>query len=247
MSNTAIIITAFGTADYTALNKVTAPLISLLKKSYNEIHIAFTSDILSAKTGVPTPEVLSEQLFNNGFNKVICLSLHMVRGLEYNKLVHKLYTSDNRQSIFTTVPIINSDKDIVSLYNIIKKNLYQKDSEHIFMAHGTAAFADIMYNKLNREFINNDILNVHIASLEGNMKLQDIRLQNRRIILHPLTIFSGMHTVRDMQGIWKPELEKRGNTVKCDMRGLGELNDIQKMLISKIHSANNVAAVFKNI
>ena len=63
----------------------------------------------------------------------------------------------------------------------------------------------------------------------------------KKVVLEPLMIVAGDHANNDMagdeDGSWKTEFEKAGYDVTCLVRGLGELEPIQKLFVEHAQAA----------
>ena len=63
----------------------------------------------------------------------------------------------------------------------------------------------------------------------------------KKVVLEPLMIVAGDHANNDMagdeDGSWKTEFEKEGYEVTCILRGLGELEPIQKLFTEHAQAA----------
>jgi sirohydrochlorin cobaltochelatase len=79
---------------------------------------------------------------------------------------------------------------------------------------------------------------IHVVSLEDGLRGNPViqKLDKENIILRPLTMYAGIHSVRDMRGSWKPYLESLGYEVSCVMKGLGEYSEIRTLLSNILYA-----------
>jgi sirohydrochlorin cobaltochelatase len=172
-----------------------------------------------------------EKLKSDGATKIICLSTHMTGGKDYQQLKEALRSSNARVRL--SAPILSNNKNIGYIKTFME-NHCRKNIDTIYMAHGTSDKSKYMYERLAAKLPKH----IHIVSLEeglrGNSVLQ--KLDNESVILRPLTIYAGIHSVRDMRGSWKPYLESLGYNVSCVMKGIGEYSEIRALLKSILHS-----------
>lgn len=227
----AILIASYGTANKAALDKVIVPLTEQLKTEYpgSIIRTAFTSRILSELTGTQNPLDAVNELLADGASTISCLSLHVSCGSEYSRLKSQLSEHHYSDRILLTKPLIAGENDIVSLEKALTHILCPFNTDHIFIAHRCDEIVSHAFSKLT---------NVHLVSLNN---MYEVTPRYNNVILHPFMMFNGRHARRDIDGILKPELEQRGFNVKCDMRGLGELDGVRDMLINKIRSLQSPA------
>ena len=63
----------------------------------------------------------------------------------------------------------------------------------------------------------------------------------KRVVLEPLMIVAGDHANNDMagdeEGTWKTAFEAEGYDVECVLKGLGEMEDIQKLFVKHAKEA----------
>lgn len=241
MYKTAILITAFGTSETSSLTDTIDMLTKQLRCEYpdTEIRPAISSRVISkllrtSDISFPSPLEAADSLFTDGFTDIVCLSTHIMEGYSYCRLADELKSHPNGSHIRLTAPLLSDSSDIMSLRDILTSYMNDENAEYIFMAHGTSHEADKVCQQLAEAF--SGISNAHIASLEGGLTLESVipSLHKQEVILHPLTLFSGIHTRRDMCGIWKSLLENHGFTVRCHTNGLGTYKEIRDMFIKHL-------------
>ena len=59
-------------------------------------------------------------------------------------------------------------------------------------------------------------------------------IKNKNVLLVPLLYIAGNHQKDDIDGVWKTQLQSKGYHVDVVGKGLGEMTEIQEMIIGKI-------------
>ena len=117
----------------------------------------------------------------------------------------------------------------------------------VFMGHGTDADSNEVYAKLQEKLTADGFEHYYIGTVEATPSLDDIKAAlkeagtYKKVVLEPLMIVAGDHANNDMagdeDGSWKKEFEKAGYDVTCLVRGLGELEPIQKLFVEHAQAA----------
>ena len=79
----------------------------------------------------------------------------------------------------------------------------------------------------------------HVGTIEGfptieNVEKQLAGVRNPNVLLVPLLYIAGNHQKDDIDGVWKQRLQTKGYHVEVFGKGLGEMKEIQEMIIGKI-------------
>ena len=119
---------------------------------------------------------------------------------------------------------------------------YHPDSDEVllFMGHGTEHVANELYPEMDGLFKHFGYSNMHMGTVEGDFSIESFldELKNSHpdhVHLAPFMIVAGDHATNDMSGedddSWKSILEKEGYSVKCTLKGLGEIQAIRDIFI----------------
>ena len=119
---------------------------------------------------------------------------------------------------------------------------YHPDSDEIllFMGHGTEHVANELYPEMDELFKHFGYSNMHMGTVEGDFSIESFldKLKNlhpAHVHLAPFMIVAGDHATNDMSGedddSWKSILEKEGYSVKCTLKGLGEIQAVRDIFI----------------
>ena len=123
----------------------------------------------------------------------------------------------------------------------------------VFMGHGTSHTAKISYSQMASQMADLGYDNVFIGTVEGEP--EETACENviaavkdagyKKVVLRPLMVVAGDHANNDMAGddddSWKSMFEASGafDSIDCQIAGLGEIADVQKIYVS--HTADAIA------
>lgn len=121
----------------------------------------------------------------------------------------------------------------------------------VFMGHGTSHTAKISYSQMQTQMEQLGYKNVFIGTVEGEPedtscesvieKVKEAGYKN--VILRPLMVVAGDHANNDMAGddddSWLSQFKasKNFDSVKTQIAGLGEINDIQQLYVAHTKAA----------
>ena len=121
------------------------------------------------------------------------------------------------------------------------------------MGHGTSHTAKISYSQMASQMAELGYDNVFIGTVEGEP--EETACENviaavkdagyKKVVLRPLMVVAGDHANNDMAGddddSWKSMFEASGafDSIDCQIAGLGEIADIQKIYVN--HTADAIA------
>lgn len=249
-----IVVISFGTSYEKARKLNIKSVEEKIAKEFKdyEIRRAFTSfrviNKLKNRDGIfiDNPSEALDKMKLEGFNEVIIQPLHLIPGYEYYEKIVSVYKEyeSNFNSLKLGYPLLYSVEDYKLTVNAIKSQLPELNDNTavVMMGHGTHHHANACYPCL-QNFINNEKLNVYIATVEGYPeldivipKLKDKKIKN--IILMPLMLVAGDHIINDMasqdEDSWKSILEEEGFNVTTYLHGLGENVKIQDIYVKHI-------------
>ena len=121
------------------------------------------------------------------------------------------------------------------------------------MGHGTSHTAKVSYSQMASQMADLGYDNVFIGTVEGEP--EETACENviaavkdagyKKVVLRPLMVVAGDHANNDMAGddddSWKSQFEASGafDSVDCQIAGLGEIADVQKIYVN--HTADAIA------
>lgn len=251
-----ILVVSFGTSyEHTRKANIEAVEIKINEafKDY-EVRRAFTSSRIIKKLKERdnifidnTSEAL-EKMKREGFEEVIIQPLHIIPGIEYEKIVTVFKEhGSNFEKIEIGTPILYSMDDYEEAVEALKSQLpdIKEDSAVVLMGHGTYHPSNACYACL-QSFLSDEGLNVYVGTVEGYPEIEHIipKLKNRNVkevTLMPYMLVAGDHAINDMasdeEDSWKSILEKEGFKVNMYIHGLGENPDYQRIYVNKVKEA----------
>ena len=210
---------------------------------------AFTSRMIVKKLKqrdgihVDFPNEALKKLYEKGYSDVVCQSLHIINGIEY-ELTQKLVTEYKQcfDRITLGKPLLTDISDYERITEMFIPAAKSR-SAILFMGHGTSHHSNSAYSMLEDMFRYKGADNVYIATVEGfpdihyavkKMKKDGVE----KVTLMPFMIVAGDHANSDMAGddkdSWKSILLDEGFEVEMELKGLGEYTKIAEMFYDHI-------------
>ena len=237
----ALLVISFGTSIKSAQKSIeNIEKYLALKYPEHDFFRAFTSrkiiKKLKQRDGIQVdfPDQALERIRESGYNEVVCQSLHIINGIEYEltrKLVMRYEPYFEKLSLGK--PLLNELSDYERAAEIFLKEA-KKHHTLLLMGHGTHHHSNAAYSMLEDVFRYKSIDNVYIATVEGFPDIDyaaDKMEANgvKEITLMPFMIVAGDHAINDMAGededSWKNILARKGFKVKTVLKGLGEYKE----------------------
>lgn len=204
---------------------------------------AFTSPVIRKTLAgqgeaIPDPEEALRQLKTLGYEDIIVQPTHILYGLEYEKLqwIVNGFTGQF-QKLILGKPLLAGHEDLCALAEIVTQEYHPADVL-VLLGHGTEHPANMVYPALQTALRLQGSENTYVGTIKSWPGLHDIieQLQKegrKEILLAPLMLTAGGHTLRDIAGenknSWKSRLEAASFSVTCHMEGLGILPAVQKL------------------
>lgn len=188
----------------------------------------------------------------NGVKTLVVQPTHLMNGLEYNDLVDEIAQySDAFEQVSIGEPLLTSDEDFQAVAQAIVDATKEYDDGKTaicFMGHGTEAESNQIYAKMQSVLTDMGCTNYFVGTVEATPSLDDVLKlvqegDYERVVLEPLMVVAGDHANNDMAGddadSWKSTFEAAGYEVVPVVRGLGELEAIQKIYVQHAQAAIN--------
>ena len=146
-------------------------------------------------------------------------------------------------------PLLTSDEDFAAVMQAIVEATAEYDDGETaicFMGHGTEADSNGVYAKMQQCLSDAGYANYFVGTVEAEPTLEDVLAavqagDYKKVVLRPLMIVAGDHANNDMAGdeedSWKSAFEAAGYEVTCEIKGLGELEAIQQLLVAHAQDA----------
>mgnify|MGYP003456527864 FL=1 len=261
----AILVVSFGTTFDDAREKCIESVENKITEMFPfyEVRRAFTSNIVMKRLAekgimVDNLEQALTKLKNEEYTDVIIQSTHLIPGEEYNTKI--LEVAAKHKNDFQTIkigrPVLtysgdNNTNDYKEFVKALKKQLPQnqgKDTQIIFMGHGSNHENGTVYSKLQLELDKQGVKG-YVAVVEDGaepsfdsvLKKLANNKETKKVLLMPLMLVAGDHANNDMAGeeedSWKSILTAKGYAVEIYMHGLGENKAFQDIYVEHIKDA----------
>lgn len=216
----------------------------------------FTSQIIidhvMRRDGIKIDNVTEalDRAVGNGVKTLIVQPTHLMNGFEYGDLEAELAEyADSFDKIALGAPLLTSDDDFAAVEKAVTDWTADYDdgtTAIVFMGHGTEAESNQVYDKMQDMLTADGYENYYVGTVEATPSLDDViaALDGKgytKVVLSPLMIVAGDHANNDMagdeDGAWKKSFEDAGYEVECLIRGLGENEEIRKILTAHAQDA----------
>lgn len=238
----ALAVVSFGTT-YPEARRAIEEIENALRAAFpdHDFYRAFTSSIVIRKIAreegviIPNPGELLEQLAAQGYEEVRVQTLHVIPGIEYEKMLRQMDPWRARFARLTVgKPMLFAAEDYEEICRELLAQMpaLAEDAAYVYMGHGTEHFANAAYSQIENMFRALGAERVYVGTVEGFPDLDYVRGRLRRagvrkVTLAPFMIVAGDHARNDLAGeeddSWKSILEADGFEVTADLRGLGEI------------------------
>ena len=253
-----LLVVSFGTS-YNDNRRMTIGAIeNAMEEAFPDYSVrrGFTSQIIidhvKSRDGAVIDNVgeALKRAVDNEVKTLVIQPTHLMNGLEYNDLVDEVAQySDAFDKVVVGEPLLTSDDDFKAVIKAITEATAEYDDGETaicFMGHGTEADSNAVYAKMQDMLASEGYENYYVGTVEAEPSLEDVIAkvkegEYKKVVLEPLMIVAGDHANNDMagdeDGSWKTEFEKEGYEVTCLVRGLGELEPIQKLFVEHAQAA----------
>jgi len=191
----------------------------------------------------------------NGVEELLVQPTHLMNGYEYGDLVEVLkdYAGDFK-SIKIGDPLLTTNDDFSKVADAMVKapaEFVKDDKTAVcYMGHGTSADSNSVYDKMQKVLTDKGHDNYFVGTVESEPTAEDlVKLVKEagytKVVLRPMMIVAGDHANNDMADPDDPEswysvFKAAGLEVIPDVRGLGELKEIQDLLVAHAKAAKDL-------
>ena len=192
----------------------------------------------------------------NGVKNLLVQPTHLMNGYEYGDLVKDLEKrAGDFESVKIGAPLLTDDEDFTKVAQAMVYAAAEYDDGKTaicYMGHGTEAASNSIYAKMQKVLTDAGHSNYFIGTVEAAPAVEDVLKlvkagKYERVVLRPMMIVAGDHANNDMAGddedSWKSTFEANGfeGKVICELKGLGELEAIQQLLVDHSKNAKTLA------
>ncbi len=181
-----------------------------------------------------------------GCNKLVVQSTMLLDGMMTEMLRTEVVKVKNDfRAVSVVRPLLYSVDDCRTMIEMLTKSLLAdksvatKKSQVVLVGHGSDSPANAMYSQIDYLLKAEGKSSWHVGTIEGFPKRENVEQQlknskNKNVILVPLLYIAGNHQKEDIDGVWKTKLQTKGYHVDVFGKGIGEMTEIQNMIIGKI-------------
>lgn len=247
-----LLVVSFGTSYNDSRDLTIGAIEKSLQTAYPdyEIRRAFTSQIIIDKLkerdnlAIDNVTEAMERLVADGVSEVLIQPTHVMNGYEYDDVVSEVSKySDKFKTFAIGKSMLSSDDDYAKMIAVLTDELsaYNNDDTAIvLMGHGTNHPANSTYATLQSKLNEAGRANFFVGTVEAEPSVEEVlslvqASGAKKVVLTPLMIVCGDHGNNDMAGdepdSWKSIFTAAGYEVECVLKGLGEYEGIQKLVV----------------
>lgn len=255
-----LLVVSFGTSFNDNRVATIGAVESAMEKAFPAYSVrrGFTADIIIEHVyrrdgeQIDSVKEALERAKDNGVETLLVQPTHLMNGWEYGDLVKMLekYEGDFK-NITVGAPLLTSDDDFAQVADAMVKATEDltKDGKTAvcWMGHGTAAASNAVYAKMQKVLTDAGHEDHFIGTVEAEPTAHDLVKTVKdagytRVVLRPMMIVAGDHANNDMADENDPEswysvFTAAGLEVQCEVKGLGELKEIQDLLAAHAKAA----------
>lgn len=181
-----------------------------------------------------------------GCNKLVVQSTMLLDGVMTEMLRTEVGKVKNDfRAVSVVRPLLYSVDDCRTMIEMLTKSILAdksvatKKSQVVLVGHGSDSPANAMYSQIDYLLKAEGKSSWHVGTIEGFPKIENVEQQlknskNKNVILVPLLYIAGNHQKEDIDGVWKTLLQTKGYHVDVFGKGIGEMTEIQNMILGKI-------------
>ena len=254
-----LLVVSFGTSYNENRAATIGGIEGALEKAFTgySVRRGFTANIIIEhvlrRDGVKIDNVQEalQRAKDNGVKELLVQPTHLMNGYEYGDLRKEL--EDNWADDFETIrigaPLLTSDKDFTDVALALVEAAASFDDGKTaicYMGHGTEAAANGIYARMQEELKAAGYDNYFVGTVEAHPDVQDVLKmvqdgEYTRVVLRPMMNVAADHANNDMagdeEGSWKTVFTEAGYEVVTEIKGLGEIEGIQQILVQHAQNA----------
>lgn len=244
----AILVTQFGTSFDEGRKASLDVLFNVIKAAYPEYEVreAFSSPRIRKaleKKGIhkDSAEEALLRLKLDGYENIIVQPTFLMDGVEMGLLREDVKkVASFFKEIKLGVPILNSVDDFKVMAEILKERQIQKNELVMYVGHGNELSSNAVYSMLGNMLRKDGQNHIFMGTIEGWPDLETSvnqlkGLKAKKVTLIPFLLASGVHAHEDIDGEWRPAIEKLGFEVEVHFHGLGENEKVQQLVLKHLN------------
>lgn len=249
---TGILLVSFGSTHPDTLEKTIAKAERDVAAAFPAcgVYRAFTSGVVRKRLReqfdirVDSVDEALAKMERDGAELAIVQPTLLIAGEENDLLRRQVLSNRGRLTIRIGLPLLWDDGDLRAVLEILQAEYPEEaDTVRVAMGHGTAHPAGEIYPRFARMMAGSGAM--ALCTVEGTPTFDDVLREllaqpRRKVLLFPLLLVAGDHAKHDMAGeedSLKRLLEENGFTVRCAVRGLGEIAAIRARYLARVRAA----------
>lgn len=253
-----LLVVSFGTSFNDSRRLTIGAIEDALEEAFPEYSVrrSFTSNIIIEHVVRRDGEVIDDvaealdRAKANGVKNLLVQPTHLMNGYEYGDLVKELQSrKDDFETILIGAPLLTTDEDYQAVAEAMVAATASYDDGKTaicYMGHGTEAASNGVYAKMQQVLKDGGHDNYFVGTVEAEPSVETVlkMVQDggyEKVVLRPMMIVAGDHANNDMasdeEDSWKSAFEAAGYEVECVVKGLGELEGIQQLLVAHAKEA----------
>ena len=230
-----LVASSFG--ECTVAEAYAAPSVikSLNKRGIQKLTIASALDSLKAR----------------GCSRIVVQSTMLLSGVMTDMINNAVKQAEVQfDKILVAKPLLSGVSECHEVVSMIdshlraSKMLSDSNTQVVPVGHGSDSPADATYSQIDYMLKDEGKANWHVGTIEGYPTLQSTKRllqsnKSKHVILVPLLYIAGNHLYNDINGEWRRQLEAAGYTVDVVTEGLGDMPEIQQLIIRNINQLIN--------
>lgn len=246
---TAIVMAHYGTAVDEARSATTDAINARMAAAFpgecvTATYISKPAIERMASRGEPCetlPEALS-RLAGEGVDTVVVQPTAVVPGQVYDIIKKDVAAAAGLfKSVTTGVPLLYGVDDCHQVADVLLKRHSDRDMKHhvVFVGHGTKSLYTALYSQFDCMLRAGGQPNFHVATLKGYPDQQSVikvvrQAKARNVTLVPLLFEAGLYAHNNIEVDWVKAFEAADVPVDTWIEGLGEIEDIQDIYITRV-------------
>lgn len=242
----AILMVHFGTTHDDTRARTLDALNHAMQEAFPSIEVreAYSSRIVQKRLrdrGIvkQSPLEAMEALHEEGVTHLLVVPSQVIYGLEMKSLAEEVaQMSSAFREIRQVTPLLFYHDDYQRLVDEVMARDLEPETAYLYVGHGTYDSSTSQYAMLDHYLMDRGLPQVIVGCIEGypfyEQALKRLRATGlRKVVLRPLMMVAGEHAKNDILGEWGPELEREGYQVTVEVQGLGELPEVQRLMVEK--------------
>lgn len=244
---TAILVAQFGTSNTEGREAALDVMMKDIRAAFPDMEVreAYTSPTICRildKKGIhkdnPVDALLKLHL--EGYDKVLVQPTFLLDGIEMNMLREDVArVASFFKEVKVGTPLLYDLEDFKQMTEVLKASVPGKNEAFLYVGHGNERASNAAYSMLANMLKAEGVPQCYFGTVEGWPDLEGSVGQLsgqkiKKVTLVPFLLASGVHAHEDIDGEWKPALEKEGYQVEVYFHGLGENAAVRQLYVQHI-------------